>query len=233
MTDLEALRRAAIIGVALAVVVAIVATPMYMAAFGWDLEAATFVHPEAALEQGPGTAALWRWGFAGDMLFSYLLLTPLALFLHRRLRERRPWLADLGLIGALSYIVIGGASAAILAHAGSSLIEAYHAAAPSDQAAVLTTFHLLRDAFVFGVWQTLDGLTAGTWMLSLGLLLLAERPLLARLLVMLGLWVWAFVAVATIAGIHSLAVLGGGLIIALAIWIVWFALGRRRVVPRA
>ncbi|HEX7172990.1 MAG TPA: hypothetical protein VF365_10330 [Candidatus Limnocylindria bacterium] len=233
MTDLDALRRAALVGVALAVVVGIAATPMYMAAFGWDLESATFVRPEAALEQGPGAAALWRWGFGGDMLFSYLLLTPLALFLHRHLRERRPWLADMGLIGALSYVLIGGASAAILAHAGGSLIEAYHAAAPGDQTAILSSFHLLRDAFVFGVWQTLDGLTAGAWLLSTGLLFLVERPLLGRLLVMLGLWAWTFVAVATIAGIHSLVLLGGGLAVALAIWIVWFAIGRRRVVPRA
>ena len=232
MTDLEALRRAALVGVALAVGVAIVATPIYMAAFGWDLEAATFVHPEAALERGPDAAVLWRWGFIGDMLFSYLLLTPLALYLHRRLRERRPWLADLGLIGALSYILIGGASAAILAQAGSSLIEAYHLSAPGvDRAAILTSFHLLRDAFVFGVWQTLDGLTAGTWLLSTGLLLLVERALIGRLLVMLGVWAWAFVAVTTISGIHSLAVLGAGLAVALAIWILWFALGRRRVVP--
>ena len=233
MADLEALRRAALVGVALAVVIGLVATPTYLAAFGWDVEAATFVHPEAALDQGPGTSALWRWGFAGDMLFSYLLLTPLALFLHRRLRERRPWLADVGLIGALSYILIGSASAAILTHAGSSLIEAYHAAAPGDQSAILSSFHLLRDAFVFGVWQTLDGLTAGTWLLSTGSLLLAERPLIGRLLVMLGLWAWAFVAVTTISGIHSLALLGGGLTVALAIWILWFALGRRRVVPQA
>ena len=233
MTDLEALRRAALVGVALAVVVAIVATPTYMAAFGWDLEAATFVRPEAALERGPDAAVLWRWGFIGDMLFSYLLLTPLALFLHRRLRDRRPWLADLGLIGALSYILIGGASAAVLAHAGSSLIEAYHAAAPGDQVAILTSFHLLRDAFVFGVWQTLDGLTAGTWLLTTGLLLLVERELIGRLLVMLGLWAWAFVTVTTISGIHSLAVLGGGLAVALAIWVAWFALARRRVVPQA
>ena len=234
MTDLDALRRAALVGVALAVITGIVATPMYMAAFGWDLEAATFVRPEAALEQGPGATVLWRWGFIGDMLFSYLLLTPLALYLHRRLRERRPWLADLGLIGALSYILIGGASAAILAQAGSSLIEAYHLGAPDvDRAAILTSFHLLRDAFVFGVWQTLDGVTAGTWLLSTGFLLLVERALIGRLLVMLGLWAWAFVTLTTISGIHSLAVLGGGLAVALAIWIAWFALARRRVVPQA
>ena len=34
MTDLEALRRAAFVGVALAVVVGIVSTPIYLAAFG-------------------------------------------------------------------------------------------------------------------------------------------------------------------------------------------------------
>lgn len=80
MTDHDALRRAAIVGVVLAVVVGIVATPTYFAAFGWDLEAAVFVHPEAVLGRGPDTAVLWRWGFLGDMLFSHLLLLPLALF---------------------------------------------------------------------------------------------------------------------------------------------------------
>lgn len=231
MTDLDALRRAALVGVALAVVIGLVATPTYMAAFGWDLDAATFVRPEAALERGPGAAVLWRWGFIGDMLFSYLLLTPLALFLHRRLRGRRPWLADLGLISALSYILIGGASAAILAHAGSSLIEAYHAAG-SDQAAVLTSFRLLRDAFVFGVWQTLDGITAGTWALSVGWLVLSDRPLVGRLLVVLGAWLWAL-ALVTMSGIHSLEVLGGGLAVAVAAWIVWVAFERAHSAPAA
>jgi hypothetical protein len=40
MSDLEALRRTAVVGVALVVVVAVVSTPIYLAAFGWDLEAA-------------------------------------------------------------------------------------------------------------------------------------------------------------------------------------------------
>jgi len=232
MTDLDALRRAAIVGVALAVVVGIVATPTYLAAFGWDLEAAIFVHPEAVLGRGQDTAVLWRWGFLGDMLFSYLLLVPLALFSHRRVRERRQWLADIGLAGALAYIFIGGAAAGILAQAGSSLIEAYEAADSAQRSAILTSFHLLRDAFVFGVWQTLDALTAGTWALSVGWLLLADRPLVGRLLVVLGAWAWAF-AFATMAGIHSLAVLGGGLAVAVAAWILWTALDRTRAGPAA
>jgi hypothetical protein len=233
MTDLDALRRAAFVGVALAVVIGIVAMPTYMAAFGWDLDAAVFVHPESVLGRGPDTAALWRWGFFGDMLFSYLLLLPLALFLHRRLRERRPWLADLGLTGALAYIFIGGAAAAILAHAGGSLIEAYDRAAPADRPAILASFHLLRDAFVFGVWQTLDALTAGTWFLSVGWLVLVERPVVGRLLVVLGVWAWSFAFVTTMSGIHSLAVLGGGFAVAVAAWIVWVAFERARQAPAA
>jgi hypothetical protein len=213
--------------VALAVVVGIVATPTYLAAFGWDLEAAIFVHPEAVLGTDRDTAVLWRWGFLGDMLFSYLLLLPLALFSHRRVRERRQWLADVGLAGALAYIFIGGAAAGILAQAGGSLIEAYDAADAAQRSAIVTSFHLLRDAFVFGVWQTLDALTAGTWALSVGWLLLADRPLVGRLLVVLGAWAWAF-AFATMAGIHSLAVLGGGLAVAVAAWIFWTALDRAR-----
>jgi hypothetical protein len=228
MTDLDALRRGAIIGVALAVVVGILATPTYLAAFGWELEAAIFVHPEAVLGRGQDTAVLWRWGFLGDMLFSYLLLVPLALFLHRRLRERRPWLADLGLAGALAYIFIGGAAAAVLAHAGSSLIEAYEAAAQADREAILASFRLMRDALVFGVWQTLDALTAGTWVMSVGWLVLVERPIVGRLLVVLGTLGWA-VAVMTMSGIHSLAVLGGGFAAAMVAWIVWVVFERRRL----
>lgn len=230
-TDLATLRRAAIVGVALAAVVGVVTTPMYFAAFGWDVEAGIFVHPEPVLEQGREASALWRWGFLGDMLYSYLLLLPLALYLHRRLRGSRPWLADLGLAGALAYVLIGGAAAGILAQAGASLIEAYHDAAPTDRPAILTSFHLLRDAFVFGVWQTIDALTAGGWALAVGWLLIADRPVVGRLVVVLGALGWTF-ALMTMSGIHSLAVLGGGLAAAVIVWIVWVLLERPRHAPR-
>ena len=227
MSDLEALRRTAVVGVALVVVVAVVSTPIYLAAFGWDLDAALFVRLEPVLERGRDAAVLWRWGFLGDMLYSYLLLLPLALFLHRSLRDRRPWLADLGLAGALAYIFIGGAAAGILAQAGSSLIEAYHDAAATDRSAVLVAFQLLRDAFVFGVWQTVDPLTAGTWVLSVGWLLLVDRPLAGRLLVVLAVWLWTF-AFLTMSAIHSLAMLGAGLAVAIGVWVVWVTRERRR-----
>ena len=226
MSDLDSIRRAAIIGVALAIAVGIVTGPMYFAAFGFDFEAALFVHPEAVLGRGTETAVLWRWGFIGDMLYSYLLFVPLALFLHRRLRERRPWLADLGLAGALAYIFIGGAAAAVLAHVGSSLIEAYQAAAQADREAILASFRLMRDALVFGVWQTVDALTAGTWVMSIGWLVLLERPIMGRLLVVLGAMGWAL-ALMTMSGIHSLAMLAGGFAVAMVAWFGWVILERR------
>ena len=232
MTDLNALRRLAVIGVLLAIPIAIVSTLAALAAFGWDIEAAAFGHPEAILGRGRDAALLFRWAFLGDMFYSYLLLVPLALFLHRGLRERRPWLADLGLIGALAYILLGGAGAVILATAGSTLIEAYAAAAPADRPAIATSYELVRDIVYFALWQTLDAITAGMWMFSLGWLLLADRPLIGRLLVMLGAAAWAL-AVMTMLDIHSLAVIGAVLLLALAASLGWVVIDRGPRKPMA
>lgn len=229
MSDLDALRRLALIGVALAILIALVQIPTALVAFGGDFEAIVF-RPEEILGRGPEAAMLWRWVLLADLFDSYLLLVPLALFLHRRLRDRRPWLADIGLTGALAYIFVGGAAAAILATAGSSLIEAYAAAAvPADRLAVVTSFELLRDALYFGVWQTLDAITAGTWILSVGWLLLVDRPVLARLLVVAGIAAWAM-ALITMLDIHSLAVVGAVLVVVLVVWLGWVVvdLGRQR-----
>ena len=227
MTDVDQLRRLAIAGAALAILVGMVSTGLVLAAFDWDFNALTFGDPQTILTGGPQAAILWRWGMLGDMFYSYLLLLPLALFIHRRLRDRRPWLADLGLSGALSYIFLGGASAAIIAIAGSSLIETYAVAAPDERSFVAGDFRLLRDIFYFGVWQTLDAITAGLWALSTGWLLLRDRPVLGRLLVALGVAFWAG-GVMTMLGVHSLAVLAAIFGTALAAWVVWVALTRPR-----
>ncbi|MGH2356473.1 MAG: hypothetical protein ACRDGJ_00490 [Candidatus Limnocylindria bacterium] len=227
MTDLNALRRLAVGGVLLAIAIGIVSSLALFTAFGGDIEAATFGHPAAILDRGRDAALLFRWAFLGDLLFSYLLLVPLALFLHRRLRERRPWLADIGLVGALAYIFLGGAGASILATAGSSLIEAYGDAAPADRLAIATSYELVRDLVVFALFQTLDAITLGTWLLSVGWVLLSERPLVGRMLVVLGAGLWA-AALMTMLDVHSLAVIGVGLLIVLTVWVGWVVIDRRR-----
>ncbi|HET7676461.1 MAG TPA: hypothetical protein VFK38_01260 [Candidatus Limnocylindrales bacterium] len=234
MTDMDVLRRLAKISALLAVVVGIVSTLAAFAAFGWDAEATVFGHPQAILGRGPEAALLFRWAFLGDMFYSYLLLVPLALFLHRRLRDRRPWLADLGLAGGLAYIFLGGAGAAILATAGSTLIEAYATAAPAERPAIATSYGLVRDIVYYALWQTLDAITLGTWVATTGWLLLTDRPLLGRLLVVLGLGGWA-AALMTMLDVHSIGVIAGGFLVALAVWLGWVSLqrARRRAGPQA
>jgi len=232
MDDLTSLNRLAKVGATLAVVVAVPSTLAFLAAFGWSVEGILFGEPAAILGRGPEAAALLRWGAIGDMFYSYLLLVPLALFLHRRLRPNRPWLADLGTVAGLAYIFVGGAAAAILAVAGSSLVEAYSTAAAADRVAIATSFDLLRNIVFFALWQMLDALTLGTWVASVGVLLLAERPVLSRLLVVLGLATIA-ASLMSIVGIHSVVTIVAGLAFALAIWAGWVLLDRSRRLPAA
>ena len=78
---------------------------------------------------------------------------------------------------------------------------------------------------VIGVWQTFDAICAGTWVLTTGVLLLRDRPLIGRLLVVLGAGLWVL-AGSTMLGIHSLAVLAAILALVLLVWVVWIVLTR-------
>ena len=225
MSDIAALRRVAVIGVVLAVVVGVLSTLAFFAAFGWDVTAAAFGDPAAIIDGGPEAAALLRWGAIGDMFYSYLLLAPLALYLHRLLRPRKPWLADLGTLGAFAYIFVGACGAAILATVGPSLIEAYATAGPTDRPAILISFELLRNAVFFGLWQTLDPLTLGTWVASVGWLLRPERGALGRFLVVAGGGL-AAASLMTVLGIHSITVLGAGGLLIVLVWVGWGIVGR-------
>ena len=227
-TDLDSLRRLAGYCVLLAIVLSVPSTVALVAAWGWNVERMLFGDPATILAGGPSSAALLRWGAILDMFYSYLLLVPLALFLHRRLRPLKPWLADIGTLGAFAYIFVGAAAAAILAVVGPSLIEAHASAAPADRAAITTSFGVLRDV-VFGLWQLLDPLTAGTWILSVGLLLLPERRLVGRFLIVVA-GGFAVFSVMTMLGIHSLAALlslVGGVVLVWAAWVVLARLGER------
>lgn len=227
MSDLQGLRRVALGALALAVLVGIVSIGMGLAAVG-DFEALAFGHVETILRAGPQGAVLWRWSNFLDVFYSYLLLAPIALYGHRLLRDRKPWLADLGLLAAVAYIVIGAASAAALAIAGSGLIEAYStASSTAERDAITDSFTLLRDIFYYGIWQTLDPITAGSWLIAYGWLMRGDQPRLGRLIVMIGAGLWAG-ALGTMLDVHSLpglALIFGG---ALALWLVWVVIAGRQ-----
>ena len=227
------LRRLAIAGVGLALVVAVPASVALVAAFGWDVEAllSTGSDLRAIVAGGHSAAVLLHWGALGDMLYSYVLLVPLALYLHSRFRERGPWLADLGTVAAFAYIFVGGAGAAILAFGGPSLIDAYASALAPERVPILASFSELRDIVVFGLWQTLDPITLGVWILSVGWLIRPERRATGVLLVVLGLGT-ASVSALTALGTPGLAKVALGWGLPVLGWALWFiaarATGRER-----
>lgn len=185
--DIDLLRRLARYAGLLAIVIALPANVAFFTAFGWDLVAGFYGDPAAILGRGADAASFLRWGVIGDMFYGYLLWIPMALFLHRRLRPRKPWLADLATVAAFAYIVVGAAGAAVMAAAGPPLVEQYSNALPQDRASIATSFDLLRNVVFLGLWQTLDPITAGTWVGSIGWLLRAERQWLGSLLVAIAL----------------------------------------------
>ena len=226
------LRRVAIAGVWLAGMVAVPASIAFIAAFGWDLEAAISGNPSAIIDGGPTHAALFRWGAIGDMFFSYLLLVPLAMYLHARLRPRKPWLADLGALGAFAYIFAGGAGAAILAASGPPLIEAYVTAGPSERVAILSSFESLRNMVFLGLWQTLDVITLGVWVLSVGWLIRPHRRALGALLVALGVGTMT-VSVLTPLGVPGLIKVGVAWGLPALGWATWLIVERVDPAQRA
>lgn len=232
MTDVDALRRVALIGVALAVVIGVASSAAFFVAFGWDIEAAIFGDPGAILGRGPEAALLLRWGAIGDMFYSYLLLVPLALYLRAVLRPRKPWLADVGTLAAFAYIFVGAAGAAILAIVGSSLVDSYSVAAPADRFAIATAFEVLRNVVFFALWQMLDTITLGTWILCMGWLIRSGRPRLGSLLVVVGGGVIG-ASLMSMFGVHSLAIIGIGALVLLLFWAAWMVLDRRPAVRSA
>jgi len=224
MSDLAVRRRFAVLAALLALLITVPASLAFMAPYRFDLDA-SLTDPGSIVDGGAGAAALFRWGAFGDMLFSYVLLVPLALYLHAVLRPRMPWLADLGLVGALAYIVVGGAGAAILASAGASLIDAYATAAPPDRFAISTSFHMLTNLVFFGLWQTFDPIGLGTWLLSVGWLIRPDRRALGMLLVVFGAGLLA-ASVRTMLGLYGLNVLVGGSLVLVLAWALWVAIDR-------
>jgi hypothetical protein len=225
MTDVQALRRLALFGVALAAVIGVPSTAAFVAAWDWNFEAAIFGDPSVILGRGPQAAHLLRWGAIGDMFYSYLLLAPLALYLRAALRSRMPWLADVGSLAAFAYIFVGAAGAAILAIVGSSLVEGYAAAAPAERFAIATSFEMLRNVVFFALWQMLDAITLGTWVLSVGWLIRMDRPKLGRLLVVVGMGIIA-ASLMTMFGVHSLELIGIGGLAVLVSWAAWVVFDR-------
>jgi hypothetical protein len=116
---------------------------------------------------GADHAELFRWGGLLDMLGSYLLFLPLALYLRNRFHGAHPATLDVGTLAAVVYGAVGASGAAALASA-SPLISAYAAASPNDRPHLAVIFATLIHV-VTSLWHYVAGPAAAVWFASVAI----------------------------------------------------------------
>jgi hypothetical protein len=174
MSDDEVLARIGAYGAMFGFVVGLLSGYLLLAAAGFAISA--FFDPRQFLEGGRDVAGLLRWGALTDMLSYYLPLVPFFVAVGVQLRRRAGVLADLLTIGGLMYSTIGALAAAVLATAGSDLVEIYQTSSGATQEAAAIGFRTVTNAVYFGSWQTLEIIPLGAWAIGSGLVLRRLRP---------------------------------------------------------
>ena len=208
------LRRAAIAALLVVLGLGSVAGVLFLAAFQFRLE--WFADPSAMVAAGPGSAELLRWAAVADLLSWYLAIAVVAYVVWMALRPLGPALADLATLGALGYVLAGGAAATALAFVGPRLMHEY--ASAEDPAAVAVAFGVLAEVVFRAIWQFLDAWLLAGWWLGVGLAMLRVQPGFARL----------SLALAALAGVGSIFTLLDiaiarytGLALFFVLWTVW------------
>lgn len=175
--------------------------------------------PAALVTIGAERAPILRWAYLLDAVGWYLLLVPLILFLRSRFREEG--LADLAAVGGLAYVVMGSMAAVLMATAAPRLIETFAGTAGPTREAARLTFAVLSEGVHQGVWQTLDPIALGVWLLITGIhLRSAGAGVLGIIPLVLG--VAAFVAAAlTALGASTLALVVFAPGVVFPLWVLW------------
>lgn len=135
------------------------------AAFGFDV---VDVAPDlTALPRS--RAGLLRWGALTDMLGFYLLSIPVILHLAQRYDAGRDPAMAVATAAGLAYAVIGSIGAVIVATVAPPLLGE---TTPQATAAL----DLVRQVVFVGLWQTLETIPWGVWMLVVGIRLRRSSP---------------------------------------------------------
>ncbi len=126
------------------------------------------------------------WPSIFDFFGFYLLLLPMALYLHRLFKEEAPDWINLFTVCGLGYILFGAMGAATLAVVFSAQAADYATATGAVQQMHTIVFEAFGDAIQRAVWGILDPILAGVWWTGVGLLLRKHRPVLGWYTVLLG-----------------------------------------------
>jgi hypothetical protein len=170
-------RRIAAISAVIAALLILTATIVLALAVDFDFD--FLANPADLITAGldAEAAGLFHWGSILELLGSFLLLIPPALYLWQWLRPQNPGLINMATAFGLGSIFIGVIGAAIRASFWPPMMIAYPEAGEAQRQVLEAVFRSVTE-FTFEGLYGVDSLLAGLWWLGIGLVLRFERPVL-------------------------------------------------------
>lgn len=169
---------------------------------------------------GVERASLMRLSAVADLLGTYLLFLPAAVFLWRLCRPRGGILVDAATAAGLVYVALGVCGAAILAGGSEPLIRRYAGASGLEASQIALSFAVLT-YIAAGIFQFGAALAGGIWWLGIGLALRQRTAALGLYSMLLG----GLAILAAMGRTLGLQYEGGGpatlAFMPLAVWPAW------------
>ncbi|MFT5223774.1 MAG: hypothetical protein ACI867_002098, partial [Glaciecola sp.] len=153
---------------------------------GADYDFEAFSEADTFIALGADAASPVLWGMWLSLFGSYLLVVPLALHLHRELRDDAPAVSDLASVGALLYILLGAAGAGVLAATAPHLMEQWSLADAAGRSDLLAQFDLARRIAEDGLQGVVQNVAGATWFIGMGVLLRAHHRGLGTTAIVIG-----------------------------------------------
>ena len=156
-----------------------------------------------------------------DVFGYYLLLGPLAIYLHYSSEgASEPWISLFTVCG-LAYVLIGAIGATVLAAVLPPLMEAYESAAGAGREATGIVMVTFANAVYQGLWNPLEMILGGVWWLGNGALMRRRQRAAGTLTLMVGAAAWLD-AVGAIFELEIVFLVGlGAVLLLIPLWALW------------
>jgi hypothetical protein len=169
-------------------------------------------------------AAFFRWGMILDVLGYYLLLAPLALYLRERYKGQGGPFITLYTLCGLAYVLIGAIGAIILAAVGPDLMRQYALAQEPQRLTLQVVFDSFYRAVYNGLWNPLEIMLEGIWLVGMGAFVRAQRRPLGWLTIGIGC-LGLIQATGSVFDLQIVFQIGfAGLVILPLVWLPWWGI---------
>ncbi len=185
MNNEDLFRRIAAISAVIAALLILVATIVLVLAVDFNFD--FLANPADLITAGldAEAAGLFRWGSILELLGSFILLIPPALYLWQWLKPQNPGLVNMATVFGLGSIFIGVIGAAIRANFWPPMMIAYPEAGEAQRQVLEVVFRSVTE-FNFEGLYGVDSLLAGLWWLGIGLVLRGEKRILGLATTLMG-----------------------------------------------